>query len=47
MDIPLRTLFEKPTVYSLAERISTMQMTLQQFSQSDSIQKGNRKEMEI
>ncbi|MEA5517927.1 amino acid adenylation domain-containing protein [Limnoraphis robusta] len=47
MDIPLRTLFEKPTVYSLAERISTMQITIQQFSPSDSIQKGNRKEMEI
>ncbi|MGB3534216.1 MAG: amino acid adenylation domain-containing protein [Microcoleaceae cyanobacterium] len=47
MDIPLRTLFEKPTVVSLAKRISVMQITIQQFSQSSTTQKGTRKEMEI
>lgn len=47
MDIPLRTLFEKPTVSSLAQRISTMQMTIQQFSQPSTVQEETRKEMEI
>jgi amino acid adenylation domain-containing protein len=47
MDIPLRTLFEKPTVSSLAQRISTMQMTIQQFSQPSTVQEGTRKELEI
>ncbi len=47
IDIPLRTLFEKPTVSSLAERISTIQMTLQQISQPSTVLEGTRKELEI
>lgn len=47
MDIPLRTLFEKSTVSSLAQRISTMQMTIQQLSRPSTVQEGTRKEMEI
>ncbi|MEL7037157.1 MAG: amino acid adenylation domain-containing protein [Cyanobacteria bacterium J06592_8] len=47
IDIPLRTIFEKPTIFRLAERISTLQMTIQQFSQSSTVQFGNRKDMDV
>jgi amino acid adenylation domain-containing protein len=47
MDIPLRSLFEKPTIAELAQHIETRRMVLQQWQTPTPVATTGRKEIEL
>jgi acyl carrier protein len=47
MDIPLRSLFEKPTIAELAQHIETRRLVLQQWQTPTPVVTAGRKEIEL